>query len=581
MRQGEDGDCMYIVLHGRLRATARQEDGKMLEVGEIGPGECVGEMSILAKEKRTASVHTIRDTELLRISKEGADRLIEKHPAAMVKVARILVSRLKQTIQTSRSVHSVTAISIFPASENVPLSKFSEKLEMELSVYGSTFILNGQNWKEVLTDRTAPSSGPKNNEDAFNLIGERYKAIESQYRYIIFESETDWSYWTKLCARQADLIFLVGMGASEPVEKELVNRLFVHDERQLTPKKSLVLLHPNKSQKPTGTRKWLSKMDLDAHYHICLDSKADFQRLARFLTGNAVGLVLGGGGARGLAHIGAVRALQEEGVSIDFIGATSMGTVIGSQLAMGWDWKRMEEENRRIFMKSGRLHDFTIPVISLLEGQRFNRVFLPIYKDLLIEDLYYNFFCVSFNLTRAEPVVHRSGPLATAIKASCAVPGIFPPVLYDGELLVDGGVYNNLPVEIMNERLDGTIIGIDVSPTIDMRAQADQNGNFHYHSWGGSPSPMRVLLDMLNPFKKRDAFPTITDILLRTVNAQSIRMIKEQKKYISLYLCPPVGQLGHSEWKKFDQFVETGYRYTKEKLLAEKPKSVDESPNKI
>ena len=127
------------------------------------------------------------------------------------------------------------------------------------------------------------------------------------------------------------------------------------------------------------------------------------------LTGRAIGLVLGGGGARGLAHIGVVRAIEEAGVPIDLVGGTSAGAIIGGQVASGWDSARILAESRRVLVEDGSLNDFTLPLVALLRGNRYIRMLDKLYRERRIEDLPISFFCVSANLTRSTCMVHRSG----------------------------------------------------------------------------------------------------------------------------------------------------------------------------
>src|SRR5690606_26256292 len=170
---------------------------------------------------------------------------------------------------------------------------------------------------------------------------------------------------------------------------------------------------------------------------------ADIARLARVMAGLSVGLVLSGGGARAYAHIGAIRALREHGAPIDFVGGSSMGAIIGAGVALGWSDDEIHERVHDAFVKSNPLGDFRLPVVALAAGDRVESRLAAHFGDARIEELHTPFFAVSSNLTTGAVRIHRSGLVRDALRASSALPGILPPVVQDGEVLVDGAVLDN------------------------------------------------------------------------------------------------------------------------------------------
>ena len=172
--------------------------------------------------------------------------------------------------------------------------------------------------------------------------------------------------------------------------------------------------------------------------------------LARCLTGHALGLVLGGGGARGFAHIGVYRALVEASLHVDLVGGTSMGAIVTGVIGLGVDWRQMADIAASISSPL-KLFDPTLPLVSLFSSGKVTQLTHMVYGDALIEDLWRPIYCVSSNLTRSTETVYRRGPLWKAVRASMAIPGIFAPVLHEGDVQVDGAVMNNLPIDVMRE----------------------------------------------------------------------------------------------------------------------------------
>jgi NTE family protein/lysophospholipid hydrolase len=349
---------------------------------------------------------------------------------------------------------------------------------------------------------------------------------------------------------------LVARAGADPHPGELEQALFAAGSEINKVHEILVLVHPDGSQLPTGTDRWLRQRQVDAHYHVRWDRDADFQRLARILTGNAVGLALGGGGARGLAHIGVIRALTEAGIPIDMIGGTSMGSMISSLYAMGMDYEAMVAAQKRALAHKP-FNEFTLPLISLIRSKRLDNAVQELYGELTIEDMWINYFSVSSNLTTAEMMVHRKGNLGRSVRASASLPGIVRPVIEDNCLLVDGGLFNNIPADIMKETCGGFVIMVNVSPDEDLRI-ADEHPT--------CPSNMEILWGLINPLKKKITFPRIHDIMMRTITVGSARELTRTSKAADFSFRPPVDGFGMLEFASIDKIIDVGYRYAKERI---------------
>jgi NTE family protein len=191
-------------------------------------------------------------------------------------------------------------------------------------------------------------------------------------------------------------------------------------------------------------------------------SGAGVARMARRLSGRAVGVVLSGGGARGAAHLGVLEELLAEGVEIDRVGGASMGALVGGQFAAGLSIDAIASRMAAELVERNPMNDYTIPLVALTRGRKGEAMVRRLCGELMVEDLERDFFSVSSDLIANEAVEHRSGPLAEAVGASVAIPGFVPPVAIGERLLVDGGVLDNLPVARM-PRDEGPVIAVNVS----------------------------------------------------------------------------------------------------------------------
>ncbi len=548
IRQGDPGDSLYVLIYGRLQITVRGESGEEEVIGEVGRGEVVGEMAVLTGEPRSATARAIRDTELVRFSKDAFERVIGSNPRAMMLVARRLVTRLKSARRPFPKT-KLNTIAIVSLDRNLPLSEFSTRLVAAFSKSGSTLHLNSRVLnKDVgggLASLDLSSSDPR--------ISVWLDAQESTHKYVIYEADLDFSPWTGLCLRQADRILLVAHSDAMPEIRgrgEEYERLC---SSKTAVRKELILVHPEASGRPVDTMKWLGAVTGRAtHHHLRYGSQADYDRLARLLTGRAVGLVLGGGGARGLAHIGVIRALEEAGVPVDVIGGTSMGAVIAAQYALGHGYAELLEINKKGWVDLDPFKDKTIPIMAILSCRKLDRMLAMMFGDAKIEDLWLKFFCVSANLTQAELNVHTEGSLARAVRSSLAIPGVAVPVFDNGNLFVDGGVLNNLPGDVMGRICGGSVIVVDVS------AQKDLSVDPHT---ARPPSPWRILWSRINPLSSPIDAPSIISIMMRTIMIGSLHSSKMVAQHADLYIRPPVERHGMFDWKSINQIVETGYRY--------------------
>ncbi len=205
-----------------------------------------------------------------------------------------------------------------------------------------------------------------------------------------------------------------------------------------------------------------------------------------------------------------------------------------------------------------RLLTPTLPLVALSAGRYLDQILTEHETDVPIEDLPLRFYCISANLTRAEAVVHERGPLWPAVRASLALPGIFPPVYAAGDLLIDGAAIDNVPVDVMRGRVgSGSIVAVDVSPEVEPLTIAPFEPGL---------SGWRVLGRRLNPFATPQPVPGIADVLSRSTGLSQVRSRRALEDRVDLLLRPPVAGLGVLDFKGGIALFETGYRYAAEAI---------------
>jgi lysophospholipid hydrolase len=547
-RQGDRADALYIVVSGRLAAVFEEDDGTERLVREIGRGENVGELAMLTDEPRSATVHAVRDSELARLDRACFERVVSRHPPAMTRLARMLAGWLKSSNRARRSPATVVTIAVIPLGRGAPLGALAASLVCALEKIGPTAHLH--------RERSAAEGHEEAAEDESDASGyARTSAwldqVEGAHRFVLYQGDGGSAGWTRRCVRQADRVLLVADAAASPEDAWFECRALL-GPLPLKHGAELALVQPE-GRTPSGTAGWLAGRRLAGHHHLRLSSREDVERLARRLTGRSLALVLSGGGARGFAHIGVIRALEEAGIPIDRVGGTSMGAVIAAQLACGNDARAMLELNRA-WLRENPLRDLTLPFVSLVTGRGGVKLLLDMFGERSIEDLWMEYFCTTTNLTRSRLVVHRDGLLRRAVRASISIPGIAPPAPQpNGDLLVDGAVLNNLPVDVMIGLGAGTIVAVDVAPAEDLSVGT---------SYEEAPSAWQMLLERASPFRRGGSrFPSIYRILERTMLVASLAHSERVRADVDLYLDPPVTGFPMFDWSRLEELAETGHRF--------------------
>lgn len=549
-RQGEPSDGLYLVASGRL-SIVRELPGEEVVLSHVGRGDSLGEVAALTGNTRSATVRALRDSMLARLARTGLDELLERHPKLILAFTRRMATWIGPEPPPERGGGCV-AVAVTSAHGGVPLAEVASRLAAALARIGPTLHLSSQR-----IDRAVASDEGR--------LGVWIDDLESRHSFLLYEADPGITAWTRRCLRQADRVLVVGDGDHEPTLGELGGVLVRCEGR---PREELVLIHLQKKERPHDTAKWLGLHTFLRHHHIRMEVPGDFDRLARFVNGTPVGLVLGGGGARGFAHIGVIRALEEAGIPIDRVGGTSMGAVMAGLYARGVGWKGMVRRNRWGWVRYRPHKLYTLPIISLLSSRKAERMLDMMFGDSQIEDLWLPFFCVSTNLTRAEVVVHRRGDMERQVGASMRLPGVVPPMVENGDLLVDGGVLNNLPIDVMRRQGRGPVIAVDVSAAIDVRADP---------SYREPPSPWQLLVGQWRRTAK--PFPNILQLLHRSAVLASDIYARQAKHEVELYIDVPMDDFDLFDVEPLDRIVEVGYEFTRDLLSRTRlPETIQISP---
>ena len=562
-RQGESDTSLYIVISGRLRAFRGDDHGATVVVGDVVRGETVGEMAFFTGSPRSASIAALRDSMLAKFSHAAFQELLLAYPLIALNMTRLVIERQQRSMLMRKASHQPITLALVTVSDGVDGLAFSERLAKELSRTGTAVILTAERINALLGSHMA-AQAPISDAEMSHKVSKKLEEIESEHQFVLFVADPHPSEWTRRCLRHCDKALLLANAqaspALHPIETACMARSFDAQQRHATHQveQTLILLHSAPKAAPSGTRHWYQGRQIGTHFHLRPALDGDWGRLARTISGHATGLVLSGGGARGFAHLGVMKALQERGIVWDMAGGTSMGAVMASYGAMDMPMADVIRSVKEVF-KANPTRDFNwIPLISLIAGEQLKQaidhaVRTSMGPDLHLEDLWKPYFCVASNYSTATESVLTSGPLAKSIRASVSIPGVLPPVMMDGDLHIDGGIFNNFPTDVMHKMGAAKIIGVNLLRNRSMKYHLDE-----------VPSARRLLTDKLRG--RKHGLPSLTSILLSSSMMYSNARQKESKALVDLYFSPPVHQYGMLEWNKFDRIVQAGYEHACEEL---------------
>ncbi len=549
-RAGDEPDGLYLLVSGRLQIHGTDADGQPVGGAEIGRGASIGELAVLDDSPRSESVLALRDSQLVRLDRE----LVSRHPQVMVQIARNALVRTRSGVQIeSGAGNSVRTVALIAAHPGAPVARTAALLQEQLTRWGQVRSLDAD-----AVDRQFGRDGVAQTERGDPLesaLSYWLNETEAASDYLLlFDTDTDQpGAWTDRCIAQADQVLIIADAASDAEPGRLEAGL----RDRSGPPAQLVLVHPDDALRPQGTARWLDGRPGLVWHHLRLGNSADAGRLARRLLGRAVGLVLSGGGARGYVHLGLIRSLEEIGIPVDMLAGTSMGALVASAYAFSQEYAfcyRLAAS----FGDPKKLLDRTLPLVAIAESRNVTEMFRTMFGDTRIEDMWLPFSCVSANLTRAEPVVHERGPLWEAVRASTAIPGVFTPVVHEGDVLVDGGIMNNYPVDILRERIGtGLIIGSNAESPY-------RNQEFDF---GPSVSGWQVLRQRFLPKSRRKRYPSILGTMMRATSVSSKHLSAAADKLADLVIRYDTRDYGNLEFDRYDELIEIGYGAAHDSLL--------------
>lgn len=511
---GDPSDAIYVIDCGRFAAVGA--DGQVLR--EMGAGESIGELGVIAGEMRSAGARALRDGTVWRIAAETFSEVLEKTPQLQSAMLRVMARMLRE----SRSVQSEQrprVIGILPTGKAVA-APVADAIATRLGSHGRMAVVSPP------VETTAAVTDHAELAEAFN---ESLDRAERDNDWVLLVADRgSGEAWRRYVVTQSDRLVVLVDQRHPPGG---VDQLDTHGPLHL-----ITMTEPDPS--------WWDLLKPVSHHYGNDDGIA---ALARRIAGRSLGLVMAGGGARGFAHLGVYEELNRAGVVIDRFGGTSAGAIVSGLFAQGMGVQEAIDFSRFV-AQSSPFSDYTIPAIALTKGERADRLLGEIYGDTLIEHLPFGFFSVSADMISGNQIIHRRGPLSVAVRASMSIPGLLPPVRDGDRLLLDGGLLNNLPADVMCADEDGDVI------CVDLRRKFQPSNSFGLlPSLVQPPACVRHLVT-----GTKIALPSLQETLLRATDLAASSGNLCELPRVAAVIAPDISAIGPLDFKKFDAALDAG-----------------------
>ncbi|MEN3316496.1 MAG: hypothetical protein V7605_2730 [Acidimicrobiaceae bacterium] len=528
-RQGDEADRVFVVLSGRLEVVL-ESPPPARRLRSLSAGDPVGELGVLTGSTRAASVRAIRDSELLGVDRRTIDGMLEV-PAFARTMIGALASHLQETAVGPVQDRRPTVIAVLVDDRQPWTGDFRAALFQGLGRDGP------------IAELTRPATP---DASSFGRVLDDHERRHG--RVLLWAGTALAGEWDQFCVRQADRV-IVATTARAP-------RIALPGDTDLH-----VAVCGDRPATAGQLAPWMDAEPAATPHQVALGPAfaADVRRLGRRVSGSSLGVVMSGGGARGMAHIGVLDVLLEAGIDVDRIGGCSMGSLIGAMFAMGRSAGEVEEQCRQELATKKPFGDYTVPRASFLRGKRAQDMLVRMLGHGHIEEMGRSFFAVSCDLNDAHCVVHRRGPAWEAVGISASIPGLLPPVAREGRMLVDGGLLNNMPVDVMALE-SGPVVAIDVMA---------EGWRPKTVAWERRPTPGGVR-GMVGHLAGRgpERVPALSETLVRTSVIGSWRLTQENRRRADLVVTPSVGHVGLLEFRRIDELVEAGRAAAREALPA-------------
>ncbi len=616
-KQGTPGDSFYALISGRVYSYALNNSGQKEEVEFILRGMHFGVISTLTGENHSHTYEAINDSVVLTIEKNDFAALLKATPKLAVTLSQSLSHSIRSHVTHTKNTQESTIIAVYAPLKGSGSSTYAANI---------AFALKPQTHKKVLLislssdprdklinlsdiigdhdkiiDAIVKDQGPvdllfvkfdSGNSSLVNRISQFVSAPAYDYNYVVVDLPNEMDDVVMKTLTQADVVHLVTMDTEKDLEttREVIDRLTqalkgnfqtdkvqviisgVHEKHDLSPEDIKRLLNYDVFLfLPHLKPEEFNRLQVSEGIGIIVaDPSSEYgfrvHRLARQISGSLVGLVLGGGAALGLAHIGILKVLEDEGVVVDVVVGSSMGALIASIWALGHSADDLEKHGREFQKISAvvtKLYRPVFPMAGLISGEGIRAWLRGKLSDKTFHHTRIPLKIVAYDLYHREEIVIDDGTLIDAVCKSIAIPGVIPPIMQiqTDQMIIDGGVLNPLPTNVLVNMGVKKIIAVNVlqSPQEVSWSRKKEIETFKQHERVPfNKHPWKYISFRVGNFFGNMLTPNIADIIVRTLQASEYVIAEESAKQADVVIHPDLRGIQWFELHEVDRLIESG-----------------------
>jgi len=525
--RGEESESLYIIRYGEIIIENIAHGGSLY----VGPGDILSENSLLLGSPHSTSAYAAIDTLVYAIPRKIFMQLASQDRVLSQNIMKLLSSRMREHIEgkTFQRLEARRLYCHIPLDSVLDFPKKLNQLIRQTCLLQSsgTTVLRIAQFKGMSLEKFAEALSQIRRKTP--LVHLYFDSPKSAMDFPAIVLQSDWLvFWE----HESDKFM------------ELKNEILAFWSLRIRNFNGRTVLYR------TNFSGWESCL---SEYSPAAQSKFHkiFTRedaLARFLVGKTRGLALGGGGARALAHIGLLKQLERDGISFDYVSGASFGAVIAALYARGDKTDAMERLVKKFFGGFESAFDPTIPFVSFFRGKKMRKMLREAFGDIRIEELPVQFATSAVDLQSGKEHVFDRGPVVEALTATMSLPGAFPPYFLGEKVLVDGGMVNNVPGNLIRERGADIVLGINVSPmqeVVSLRLLEDRKSS--------GKSFFRYFWDHVK-------YPPILKIMGRTITLEGREITRLKQLRTDLFLNFHLEEFQLFDFARFKEIIEKGER---------------------
>jgi NTE family protein len=628
-KEGAPPDYFYCLISGRLQAYTQTPGGLKENVEFIHRGMYFGIISVLTGEVHSLNFEAINNSVVLRINKDDFHHILKSIPQLGVEFSQSLSQRMRKTVKGSKSVFESHIISVYSPVEGTGSSTYAVNLanslrrETQKKVIFVNIASNATAPKsaedypywhnppavlsEIVEDYELIFKGILSEPGEVDLLNVTFdaqddsvkrqiamfvSALVGDYHYVVVDLPNEMDDVVQETLTQSDLVHLLAFDKRKDLDmiKRVINSLEKALRENYRSEKIKVIVRGVHDKIYLSFEEINHYLDYDVYASLpkiytqqqivrktkyltflACDDKSDYARLirriAREIGGVLIGIVLGGGAALGVAHIGVIRVLEREGIPIDIVVGSSMGALVAAIWATGKDAQGLEAVAREFERKSSlmRLFDPVIPISGLIGGRLIKRW---LKKHLGTRTFYSTNIplkIVAYDLVRREEIIINSGSLVDAVRKSVAIPGVIEPVREGEQLIIDGGVLNPLPTNVLSGLGIKKIIAVNVLQSPEHVSATYNMEKDRLAQLAEAPfwrNPFRYIGFRLGRFFSGIFTPNISDIIVRTLQATEFVISQSTGQQADVVIHPDLVGINWYELYKVNELIDAGEKAT-------------------